>query len=310
MDNVLGLKERIVSKEWSFGVEAIDLARRSTKDPNPVHDVNYMSQIKQGRRVYKKHPLVLGTQMEFAAISFLRKKLPQFLCLDYITTDFKSFLYPDEPFNFIATLVDVPYGTGAVNEWAISYNISLVKITGEESLLMKAGFAVMPPRDGISFPSYDPKKGLDYRLTNEGARDFSDGIRSIAVDYEGFVLASASSAIAGVPYQDPEISILRDPAFFPVYTHHDISTKFSSFDLESLLNNPIYTNVTFESVGTKRKPRFNVTVRGFARCYHSDELKEIYSFKSDISVIPLAIALRSIKEIPEEKGPLLDSIGP
>ena len=285
----------------------------STNDPNKIHNADFMSNVTSRNKTYELTPVVLGTEMEFGAVNFLRSKLPPFVSLENLQTDFKNFLFAGDDFYVYAWFDHVITDGPKEDVHKVAYQVRLLrpninindpeikeKVRNDEledtdlGFILKSKMNFRLPFGSTHLRSlYDKNAAVQYPLTDQDLINFSNNItyknpdqEGIMRDPEGYILASCSGIIAEAAKQGRGgLEFITDENNFPVFDSHNISTspRMELFRYDGYLSqrNNIFSNIHTEQ---KDKRTYEVNVIGFIKG-HEDQIVPLYAFGSVIKIL-------------------------
>jgi hypothetical protein len=231
MGDLAPMAEQLLEEIPGIKQEDNRLVSRLTGDPNPVHDEQYMKCIEYNGRVYRKKPLIMGIISETIAKNAIRGRFGKNLYLHNLLTDFKGFLYPNEPVSIC--LIDTNAELPAEFEGDEVYTAVLRK-KGMDFAVVTLGFTERE----IELPEEANGQAVEYLSIGDVAR-FSRATNQEESDVQGLLLASRSRIVAS-NLQNPEypqLARLSNPDLFPVYARHQavFSRHMSSVCAEDLV---------------------------------------------------------------------------
>lgn len=248
-----------------------------TGDPNPVHDEKYMAHIEYAGKVYHKKPLIMGTIIETLGINAITKRFGKVLHLNNLLTDFRGFLYPDEPFQIYLT--DIPGELPVRFKWDETYTATLRK-KGKDFASVTLGFT------DKKIELSEARIAEDSLLIEPDAEKIAGFAKATNSRYvQDFMLASRSRAVAENLQNPnyPQLACLSNPDLFPVYSrHHAI---FSRYMRSLTAENKVSLSLAAE-LEDKKRPDVYTEV-----CAFSDLEDPLFISWSHIATIPRAVAL-------------------
>ena len=325
----LQYKDTLALDIGPFEVKHLDRVRHPTLDPNYVHDAEAMAAFEWGSRTYRKHPIVLGTQIDYAIVNALRRVLSPVMSLDRLVVNFKGPMTPGELYSLEVERLKISEDPIEYEAVRIDEKTGLPeKIRYRGVLKRKEDDKVMLTVDDITFRTPYAHKRLvdafgtildpsveDYVIRPEDVATFSKGVLlpEPLVDPAGFAVAFSSGIISRIAQRgvDPilaRLATLTAEEKFPVYDKHIIETS----DFMDLLGHQgaierISTNVhseLVESGAKKDRLRFKTTVVGYTEMIGQREA--LFRFYSEIFTLPFKMVFQPragaeiLKDLPPE----------